>query len=239
MKLAIVRISLWVFYSFSSLLLCLWLAWHLLAQANFFYPTWYSLLNIEQTIQQIVPQNTHKPLFEFTDTDEHNRLFAAMVEAIHQKGDGLATIKFQNAEGKVLDTLLTSSEVVHLQDVAHLIDQLNWFSVILLLLSLLILATLFVFRISMPKIKRLLLSISFTVSALVVLVLLSGPKKIFYWLHTQIFPKDHQWFFYYEESLMSLLMKAPDLFAPIAILLIVLALSFWSLHIYVLKKLGV
>lgn len=47
-------------------------------------------------------------------------------------------------------------------------------------------------------------------------LILFGPTKMFYWLHTKIFPHNHQWFFYYQESLMTTLMKAPDLFGFIA-----------------------
>jgi len=50
-----------------------------------------------------------------------------------------------------------------------------------------------------------------------------GFTDVFYYLHTLVFPDNHQWFFYYQESLMSSLMKAPDLFAGIAISLSVTA----------------
>jgi hypothetical protein len=43
-------------------------------------------------------------------------------------------------------------------------------------------------------------------------------------LHTVVFPADHQWFFYYKDSLMASLMKAPDIFAAIAAQLLVVAL---------------
>lgn len=73
------------------------------------------------------------------------------------------------------------------------------------------------------------------ISLFAVGVLLAGAKKFFYWLHTIVFPADHQWFFYYEESLMSTLMKAPALFAPISILLILLGLVFWLLQLGLLN----
>ena len=52
-----------------------------------------------------------------------------------------------------------------------------------------------------------------------VLLVLVGPVEVFYALHEWVFPANHQWFFYYEDSLMSTLMKAPDLFGAIALLL--------------------
>jgi hypothetical protein len=67
-------------------------------------------------------------------------------------------------------------------------------------------------------------------------VVLADAKTFFYWLHTVVFPSDHQWFFYYEESLMSTLMKAPYLFAPISIMLLLFALIMWTLHLVLLRK---
>jgi hypothetical protein len=40
-----------------------------------------------------------------------------------------------------------------------------------------------------------------------------------------VFPEGHQWFFYYQDSLMSTLMKAPYLFGYIALALLVLTLA--------------
>ena len=44
-----------------------------------------------------------------------------------------------------------------------------------------------------------------------------GPTEVFYQFHIWLFPADHQWFFYWQESLMSTLMKAPALFGGIAL----------------------
>tara|TARA_Y100000588_G_scaffold356149_1_gene412087 strand:- start:498 stop:764 length:267 start_codon:yes stop_codon:yes gene_type:complete len=59
-----------------------------------------------------------------------------------------------------------------------------------------------------------------------------GPKQVFYWFHIKVFPEGHQWFFYYQESLMSTLMKAPDLFGFIAVLIAVLTLSIFCVACY-------
>ena len=59
-------------------------------------------------------------------------------------------------------------------------------------------------------------------------VIAIGTKKVFYTAHTLIFPAGHQWFFYYEESLMTMLMQAPDLFAAIAAeWLLLTAFCYW------------
>ena len=56
-------------------------------------------------------------------------------------------------------------------------------------------------------------------------MLLIGAKRVFYSLHDLIFPAEHQWFFYYQDSLMSTMMKAPDFFAYVAAALAVLAIG--------------
>jgi hypothetical protein len=48
---------------------------------------------------------------------------------------------------------------------------------------------------------------------------------VFYGLHTWIFPPGHAWFFYYQDSLMTMMMKAPELFAYIALTLAVVSLA--------------
>lgn len=48
---------------------------------------------------------------------------------------------------------------------------------------------------------------------------LVGAKQVFYALHVWLFPSENQWFFYWELSLMSAMMKAPYLFGGIAVVL--------------------
>lgn len=228
-----------VFYALSSLLLCIWLTWHLFAQVNFVYPLWYSLLNIDQTIEQTSPRHVHKKHFDQTSRQEHHRLFAEIVRAVQNKGKGLAQINYRNRDGNALDTLLTQKEIIHLQDVANFISSLNWLSIVLLVVSLVLLALMFLLRIPMPALFNLVGAMVAVIVFGVLVLLVVGPTKVFYWLHPIVFPADHQWFFYYEESLMSTLMKAPVLFAPLGLQLIVLGLVVWGLHLLLLKKLRV
>jgi hypothetical protein len=67
------------------------------------------------------------------------------------------------------------------------------------------------------------------------IVILLGPTKIFYLAHEVVFPDKHQWFFYYEESLMSTMMKAPALFGPIALQLLILTILCWFAFLYCIK----
>ncbi len=230
--------ELWMLYSFGSLLISFWLAWQLSAQANFLYPLWYSVLKIDQTIEQTMPKHLYKREFVVTDINEHHRLFAEMVKSIQNNGSGLEAIKFYSPSGKQLGQLLTENEIIHLQDVADLLDILGWFCLATFIFCLVVLAAIIIFRDAMPSTKKLLVSVLGLVAAVVVVILAFGAKKFFYWMHTVVFPDNHQWFFYYEESLMSMLMKAPDLFAPISAQLLLLGIAIWLLHLLLLRKFG-
>ena len=229
---------LWMFYSLSSLLICFWLAWQLSAQVNFLYPVWYSVLEIDQTIEQTMPKHLYKKEFIATDANEHYRLFAEIVTSIQNNGRGLDSLNFYSPSGIKLGQLLTESEIVHLQDVAELLDVLGWFCLATFIFCLMILAAIIIFRIAMPSTKKLLVSVFSLITVAVILIVVLGAKKFFYWLHTVVFPDNHQWFFYYEESLMSTLMKAPDLFAPISVQLLIVGIGIWLLHLVMLRKFG-
>tara|TARA_R110002049_G_scaffold124479_1_gene279923 strand:- start:11084 stop:11782 length:699 start_codon:yes stop_codon:yes gene_type:complete len=225
-------------YSLGSLLISLWLAWQLSAQVNFFYPLWYSVLDIDQTIEQTMPRHLYKKEFIATDTNEHHRLFAEIVFSIQSRGKGLEEIKFYSPSGTQLGSLLTESEIIHLKDVASLVDILGWFCLAMFIFCLIVLAAIIIFRTAMPSTKKLLFGMLGVVTIAVTLIAALGAKKFFYWLHTVVFPDNHQWFFYYEESLMSTLMKAPDLFAPISIQLLLLGICIWTLHLVLVRRFG-
>lgn len=201
-------------------LAALWLAWLLLAQTNFLYGIWYELLAIEQTIQQYAPQNRYRQNFELTTKTEQQRLLAAIVDAIHQQGQGLDTLRYHDPKGQVLDNLLTPAEIIHLQDVAALIDKLTILGCICLILWL---SNIGLQR-QPVKLSQLLLSLLVLHLIAGVLILLIGPVTVFYQLHEWLFPAQHQWFFYYQDSLMTTMLKAPDIFAPITLIWLLLAI---------------
>lgn len=230
--------ALWAFYSLGSLLISFWLAWQLSAQVNFMYPLWYSALKIDQTIEQTMPRHLYKKAFIATDHKEHYRLFSEIVKSIQNRGEGLEEIKFYSPTGLPLGLLLTDNEIIHSKDVANLLDLLNWFCLATLIFCLILLAAAIVYRIAMPATRKLLIAMLGVVSVSFVLIVVLGAKKFFYWLHTQVFPDNHQWFFYYEESLMITLMKAPQLFAPISVQLLILGILIWVMHLAVLRKLA-
>ncbi|OUS30380.1 hypothetical protein A9Q98_05155 [Thalassotalea sp. 42_200_T64] len=211
------------------------LSWQVNKSVNFTYPFWYQVLDISSHIDKYAPQNKYqKQDFVNTDASQHQQLFAEVVVAINNHGEGLAEMEYNLAN--VDKKLFTDSEVVHLQDVSNLVDKLTWFWLINLipLTSLLLLYR--SKKISMPERKLKIYALIISTSALVLGFSVFGFRKIFYYLHTVVFPDNHQWFFYYQESLMSTFMKAPDLFAAIAINLIVVALSMGiPLYYYIAK----
>jgi uncharacterized membrane protein len=216
--------------SVSALVACFWVAWHSLAAVSFAYPAAYRLLDIDQHISRYGPSNQYKSGFEHTSTEQHYRLFTHIVDAIQHQGKGLRDIRYNpnNNQNQQSITLLTEAEVIHLQDVADLITQFNQAAIACSLIFIGLLIYYVKQRQPPPTARQILvgtLAIMFISGTVLALV---GPTHTFYWLHTQIFPDDHQWFFYYQESLMTTLMKAPDLFGLIAALWALLALALFA-----------
>ncbi|MEO1750836.1 DUF1461 domain-containing protein [Thiofaba sp. EF100] len=200
-------------------LAALWLAWLLLAKVDFLYPMAYRLIDIPATLNTFVPQNRHgRQDFIRTDAAEHARLFAAIAEAVRHGGQGLEGLRYHDPQGRELGRLLTADEVTHLRDVAHLIETgeragllaLAGWGGLALLLSL--------GRVPVPQAGRLLAGSLAGLALLAGALLALGPVEVFYAWHRWVFPPDHPWFFYYQDSLMSSLMQAPNLFGFIGAL---------------------
>lgn len=213
---------------------CLFVVWRGLAAIDFAYPWLHGLLDIGATVAEHGPRNPVRPGFERTDAAEQARLFGAIVDAVRADGRGLADLVYRTPGGAPIGRLLTAAEIRHLQDVALLIarfERLGWLA---LALVPVLLAAAAVRRERPPSARRLGLSLGAGVALATLAVVLLGPVEVFYWLHEQVFPPDHQWFFWYEESLMSMLMQAPNLFGAIAILWFVpaallAALALWAI----------
>ena len=225
--------------SLSLLLLLISLAasWFLFAKLNFLYPLWYEAVGIEAAIKTYGPRNAVKPGFERTNKAEQTRIFAALVDSIHDSGEGLEELTYEEPDGQTIDKLLTEAELIHLRDVAALVDTGKRVATVSLILGLIVAGAMVVMGIPPPTMRHLglgLLTVAVLGGAALLVV---GPVKLFYWLHTVIFPADHQWFFYYEESLMSMMMKAPALFGPIAIELIAGAIVIWLIATAALRRL--
>lgn len=219
----------WGLYSLSGLLLAMALAWLVLFKLNFGYGWLHDVLEIEQVVQQYGPQNRYRHGFEHTGKAERVRLFAAISHGVHHQGEGLAAIRYHDSAGKDLGPLLHRAEIIHLNDVAKL---LVWLKYVVLAAALTWLGMLLLYRfgrIALPGFKQQLGAIAGLTALSGLLLGLMGPVKVFYALHRWVFPAGHQWFFYYQDSLMSTLMKAPDLFGGIALLLLLLGLGIFML----------
>jgi Protein of unknown function (DUF1461) len=221
----------WPLFFLCHLLMTALLSWHLLAQFHFAYPLGYQVLNLDRHIAEYAPINNYKKEFEFVSKEEHWRLFSEISDAVQNQGRGLADIDYSLKDG-TKTSLMHPAEIIHLQDVANLIDLFYSVGLIVGALSLVLIAVAYWKKALFPSIKKIFIGFMSGISLLVVFLLLIGPKKVFYWLHIKIFPEDHQWFFYYNDSLMTTLMKAPDIFAFIGVLLLVLLIAVWLLSLY-------
>jgi hypothetical protein len=214
----------WTLFTLLAFVVALLLAWQLLASVNFLYPLWYDIIGIDETIAFYGPRNRYRQQFEITTKAERVRLFSAIVKAIHQQGAGLDTLVYRDPQGHPVAGLLTPLEISHLQDVARLVDVLLGIGWGALLALLVLLGGLLRQKLPMPAVTKLLLRAALVLVGMGGVILLIGPVPVFYRLHTWIFPEGHAWFFYYEDSLMTLLMKAPVVFGYIALSLAVLSL---------------
>ncbi len=227
----------WFALLMALLLLSLGAAWHSLASMNYGFAMWYDVLDIGEHIDHYGPQNRYKQGLEALSRQQHEGLFADIVAAVHNHGQGLSDISYTVIYGDQSseDSLLRQPEVIHLQDVANLIDWLN--QALLFLLPIALLLMLWLTRQKMPlRWKRQLGVLSVVVGGGALAVMLIGPKAVFYQLHVWIFPDEHQWFFYYQESLMTTLMHAPQLFGLIAAAIAVFGLLLFTLALLVVSR---
>jgi hypothetical protein len=222
------RSMLWAMLLLAALPAALLTSWQLLKSADFLYPLWYDVIGIDRTIAEYGPQNSYRDHFELTTREERTRLFAAIVAAIHDGGRGLEALTYHDARGQAVAPLLRSPEITHLRDVSRLVDGLYRLGLGAVVVWLVVLAWLWRLRLPPPPLGRYFAGLGLAAGVLGLAVIAIGAKKVFYTAHTLIFPASHQWFFYYEESLMTMLMKAPDLFAAIAAeWLLLTALCYW------------
>ena len=226
-------------FLFSIGLFCVsfYVAWQLSATTNFLFSMWYEVIDIESAVQKYAPHNNHRKGFERTNKQEQVRLFSEIVSGIQNNGKGLAQLEYSDRNNKAIDTLLTDAEVIHLTDVAKLINKFKYFAIAGILIAVLEFLLLFVCNIQFSKLRYHLIGGVGLVILLLIFVFIAGPTKVFYAGHDLIFPNQHQWFFYYEDSLMSTMMKAPALFGPIAAQLLILTICIWITFLYLANKL--
>ena len=208
--------GIWLLYVVSCLWLGIALVWWSYSRIDYGYGFWYDQLDIGNHIRQYASRHPVRHDFARLSKDQHLRAFESISHAVHNHGEGLTEISFSTPEGTSVH-LLDRAEVLHLQDVAKLI---NWSARASLVCLFFWLGSLFYFyRQPLPPWRfRVGISLGLAITVSVLLVV-AGPRDVFYQMHIWVFPPEHQWFFYWEQSLMSCLMKAPDLFGGIAVVL--------------------
>jgi hypothetical protein len=213
----------WAMYLLTTLLACLFLAWVLLGRVDFLYPVWYRALAIDRHVAVYAPQNRQRQHFQLTDRTERERLFAALVTAVHSGGRGLEELRYHTPSGRPLGRFLTEPEIAHLRDVAGLIRQGQRLGGAAIGIWLLWSARL-VSRSRRPPLARMAVGLAGLLAVAGVIVVALGPTRLFYAWHEWLFPPERPWFFYYQESLLTTLLKAPDLFGAIGMAWIILTL---------------
>jgi len=194
-----------------------------MAKADFFYSILHDSTGIDKHIQRFAPSNRFNRLeFEKTTKAERVALFHGVVEAIHNAGKGLNELSYTQKSTKKEIKLFTDAEVIHLKDVAILLDKMKPLSVLAMMFWLLLVVWIMLKRIKLPSAKKFV-SLGVILLVAIGLVLSLGPEKVFNQLHIWAFPDNHQWFFYYEDSLMSTMMMAPYLFAYISTIWLLLS----------------
>jgi hypothetical protein len=208
----------------SGLLVSLAVSWVLLALVNFSYGFWHDHAGIGAAIDEYGESNLYRKGFHLTTREQRIDLFAGINRAIHSGGKGLTELTYI-VPGHAPQTLLREPEVVHLQDVANLIDCSTYAAVIALSIWFGLLVYYIHSGRPVPSIKLQLAGTLLFMAVVAVVVFVVGPVKVFYALHVLLFPDGHQWFFYYQDSLMSTMMKAPNLFGWIAVEWVLLAVA--------------
>jgi Protein of unknown function (DUF1461) len=230
------NILLWPLFFISQLISLALISWHLMAQIHFAYPIGYQLLDLESHIAQFAPLNRHKEDFEFTSKEDHWRLFGEISDAIQNQGKGLADIQYKLSNGNPT-SLMHQDEIIHLQDVANLVDHFYQLGYLSLAIWIACWFLIIWKKLQPPSNKKVIAGFISLITLVSLTVIFIGAKEVFYWLHIQIFPADHKWFFYYQDSLMTTLMKAPDIFAFISILLVIELVILWIFSSYCLARL--
>ena len=222
-------------FSFAIFIVSFYIAWQLSASTNFLYSTWYEVLDLNAVITKYAPKNKFKKGFQNTSKQQHVELFSGIVKGIQHDGKGLKQLSYTNSKTKESSPLLTEAEIVHLQDVAELVAKFEYLATLSLIIAVFVFLLMRINKIAIAKFKFHLLGGIGFVFVLGILIVIIGPTKIFYLGHELIFPNNHQWFFYYEESLMSTMMKAPVLFGPITCQLLLFTFMVWILILIIVK----
>jgi len=211
----------------------IYISWQILTQSDFFYEYIYDLNNLEGHISEFAPQNVNKSGFEMTTTDERMRIFNEISKSINSSGDGLKDIKYKYPGSADANSFLTTSEINHLQDVADLVSKLKPFGVITAGFLFAFYTFCWIYKVSRyryfwrpPGLLSSVFQVMLIAAICIAATFIMGPQKAFYLLHEWAFSDKSQWFFYYQESLMVMLL--PEVvFANIAVMICGVTIMTW------------
>jgi len=203
-------------YGFCLLFVALTFAWAVMLKWDFFYATWHDYGGIKEGIEKYGPENRYKVGFADTSREQRLEIFRQINLAVHSSGRGLVRISYESASSGGRQLLLREPEILHLQDVANLLDVLMG-TMFVVFMTWVVLAVVYCRRQGrLPLLKYQAIGPLGVLLALGLCLMVFGAENAFNTLHVWVFPDEHQWFFYYQESLMSTMMLAPRLFAWIA-----------------------
>ena len=222
--------------------ICLSISWHIFSQNNFLFGQLYEYNEIQEHVEKYAPQNRNRDNFDITTKTEHVRIFSEIVEAINNNGFGLDEIVYKTDDGKVIDKFLTEAEIEHLHDVSVLVKNANIANIFLMLAFFGLILFFWVYKVIKGRyfwkpfsVLAAFFNMYFLLTILGAAIFAIGPQNIFYILHELFFANKGQWYFYFQESLMTTLMPE-TIFASIAVLLVTIALLIWIFLSYLIVK---
>ena len=228
----------------SLLITCVYVSWQILSQVNFLYGSIYQHNKLEAHINEFAPLNrNNKESFARTTNEERIRVFNDIAYEINSGGEGLSKISYTYPGSEAPTIFLIDEEKDHLLDVANLVAKLKPIGAAVATLLIIFYGVCWYYKVSQYRylwrpsgvISSLIKILSIT-ALLVGVTYVIGPQKTFYLLHEWAFSDKAQWYFYFEDSLMTTLM--PEVvFANIAVLLILITLCTWLLAHFVLRRL--
>jgi len=226
------------------LISCLYMSWQILSQANFLYDQIYDHNDLENHINEFAALSRNgKESFALTDKAERVQIFNDIAQEINTGGEGLAAISFVGIGETTSVPFLIGEERDHLQDVANLVTSLKPLGAILASALIAFYGFCWYYKVSRYQyfwrpsgIVISLLQIAAVAALCVAITFALGPQQTFYLLHEWAFSDKAQWFFYFEDSLMTTLM--PEVvFGNIAALIGILTIFNWLVINFILRRL--
>ena len=227
------RIFINAILSVALFCICLTFSWYIWSQNNFSFGHLYEYNEIKEHIEKYAPQNRNRDNFEATTKDERVRIFGEIVKAINNNGFGLDKIVYKTDGEKIIDKFLTRPEIEHLQDVSILIKNMKKTSIYMMAVFFGLILFFWIYKVRKGKyfwkpfsVLAAFFSMTFLLVICCAAVLAIGPQNIFYIFHELFFADKGQWYFYFQDSLMTTLMPEP-IFGSIAVLLATTAFLLW------------